>query len=51
MRLTLPIDDEIVSRLSRAASSTGRPVAAIVEDAINAYFEKNPPPTPPARKV
>jgi predicted transcriptional regulator len=51
MRLTLSIDDEIVTRLSRAASSTGRPVSAIVEEAVKDYFVKNPPPVPPVRKV
>jgi predicted transcriptional regulator len=51
MRMTLQIDDDIVARLSRASSSTGRTPAAIVEDALNLYFEKHPPPVPPVRRV
>jgi predicted transcriptional regulator len=51
MRLTVKVEDEIVTTLGRLATTSGRSYAELVEAALREYLERNPPPPMPERRV
>ena len=50
MRLTLRVEDDVIASISRVATIDGRPVEAIVDEALRDYLAKNPPRAMPVRK-
>ncbi len=51
MRLTVKAEDELVTRLGRLATDTGRPFDELVNEAVRDYLEKHPPSPMPKRVV
>jgi len=51
MRLTVKVNDDLVSGLGRVATIDGRSVDSLVEEALQDYLAKNPPRPMPIRRV
>lgn len=51
MRLTVKAEDEVVARLGRLATDTGKVFDDLVTDALRDYLEKHPPSPMPKRVV
>lgn len=51
MRTTLTLDDDVAAGIRREARRTGRPVKAVVNDALRAGLESRARPTPAPFRV